>query len=294
MARNTINPFDIDPHVAEIYDRVEYGKEDVAFIQRLAAGLGSLKVLEPFCGTGRVVLPLAEAGHTVTGLDSSSAMLARARDKAAALPEDARRRLELVEMDVTCWADWPAGFDLVIVGGNGLYELATPEEQEGCIQAAAASLKPGGHLYLDSDHMEGVLDANWRLAGEVRGVMTGTCADGTYVENTFETTWYELAAPPGAVPPADLHHPAQRARPPERVHPAEAPRQPAGGADLDRGPRPGGRGPLRRPLRRPVRRSGGAHDLLGGEKQIGVDSRQFTRFGKLEQDYEALCPSITL
>jgi SAM-dependent methyltransferase len=191
MGRNLVNPFDVDPHVAEMYDRVEYGREDVAFIRRLTAGLGPLKVLEPFCGTGRVVLPLAEAGHTVTGLDSSQAMLARAKDKTAALPEDIRRRLELVEMDVTCWEDWPVGFDLVIVGGNGLYELATPEEQEGCIQAAAASLKPGGHIYLDSDHMEGVLDANWRLAGEVRGVLTGTCADGTYVENTFETTWYD-------------------------------------------------------------------------------------------------------
>jgi len=191
MSRNQVNPFDVDPHVAEIYDRVEYGTEDVAFILRLAAGLGSLKVLEPFCGSGRVVLPLVEAGHTVTGLDSSKAMLARARAKAAHLPEDARRRLALVEMDVTCWEDWSPGFDLVILGGNGLYELATPEEQEGCVQAAAASLKPGGHVYLDSDHMEGVLDANWRLAGEVRGVLTGVCADGTYVENTLETTWYD-------------------------------------------------------------------------------------------------------
>ncbi len=191
MSCNQVNPFDVDPHVAEIYDRVEYGTEDVAFILRLADGLGPLRVLEPFCGTGRVILPLAQAGHSVTGLDSSRAMLARAQDKLARLPEEARQRVELVEMDATCWQDWPSGFDLVVLGGNGLYELATPEEQEDCIQAAAASLRPGGHVYLDSDHMEGVLDANWRLAGEVRGVLTGTCADGTYVENTLETTWYD-------------------------------------------------------------------------------------------------------
>jgi SAM-dependent methyltransferase len=191
MARNQVNPFDVDPHVAEIYDRVEYGRDDVAFILRLAAGLGPLKVLEPFCGSGRVLLPLAEAGYRVTGLDSSRAMLARGREKAARLPEEVRQRLELVEMDVTCWEDWPTGFDLVILGGNGLYELATPEEQASCVAAAAASLRPGGHVYLDSDHMEGVLDPNWRLSGEVRGVLTGECADGTYVENTLETTWYD-------------------------------------------------------------------------------------------------------
>ena len=193
MARNTTNPFDIDPHVAEIYDQVESGTEDVAFIRRLTAGMGSLRVLEPFCGTGRVLLALAEAGHTVTGLDSSPAMLGRARLKARRLPEDVRQRIELVDMDVTCGDDWPSGFDLVILGGNGLYELATPEEQESCIAAAAASLTPGGHVYLDSDHMEGVLEANWRLSGVVRGALTGTCADGSYVENTLETIWYDAA-----------------------------------------------------------------------------------------------------
>lgn len=193
MTRNTTNPYDIDPHVAEIYDQIEAGTEDVAFILRLAADLGPLKVLEPFCGTGRVLLPLAQAGHTVTGLDTSAAMLGRARLKARRLPEDARQRIELVEMDATCGETWPTGFDLVILGGNGLYELATPEEQEGCIAAAAASLNPGGHVYLDSDHMEGVLEANWRQTGVVRGALTGTCADGSYVENTLETIWYDAA-----------------------------------------------------------------------------------------------------
>src|SRR5512135_3511306 len=106
MARNTTNPYDIDAHVAEIYDQIEAGTEDVAFILRLAASLGPLKVLEPFCGTGRVLLPLAQAGHTVTGLDSSAAMLERASVKARRLPEDARQRIELVEMDATCGDKW--------------------------------------------------------------------------------------------------------------------------------------------------------------------------------------------
>ncbi len=191
MSTNPTNPFDIDPHVAEIYDRVEFGSEDVAFIRRLVAGQGLLRILEPFCGTGRVILPLAEDGHTVTGLDCAHGMLDRARHKAARLDEDARRRVDLIEMDATRWDEWPRGFDLVILGGNGLYELATPDEQAGCIKAAAASLRPGGHVYLDSEHMEGVLDANWRLSGEVRGALTGPCADGTFVENTLETIWYD-------------------------------------------------------------------------------------------------------
>ena len=191
MSANPTNPFDVDPHVAEIYDRLEFSSEDVAFLRRLIAGLGPLRILEPFCGTGRVILPLAQDGHAVTGLDCARGMLERARHKTARLDEDARRRVELIEMDATRWDEWPRGFDLVILGGNGLYELATPDEQAGCIAAAALSLRPGGHVYLDSDHMEGVLDSNWRLAGEVRGALTGRCDDGTFVENTLETIWYD-------------------------------------------------------------------------------------------------------
>ena len=45
MSINPTNPFDIDPHVAEIYDRVEFSTEDVEFVRRLSAGLGPLRIL---------------------------------------------------------------------------------------------------------------------------------------------------------------------------------------------------------------------------------------------------------
>ena len=102
-------------------------------------------------------------------------------------------RVTLVEMDVTA-GQWPTGFDLVVLGGNGLYELGAPAEQELCIAAAAASLKEGGRLYLDSDHMEGALSPNWRQPGEVQGALSGVCNDGTGVKNTLETIWFDAPA----------------------------------------------------------------------------------------------------
>ena len=46
-------------------------------------------ILELRVGTGRLAIPLAEAGHAVTGVDLDPAMLDRARQRA---PRDRRRR----------------------------------------------------------------------------------------------------------------------------------------------------------------------------------------------------------
>jgi hypothetical protein len=87
---------------------------------------------------------------------------------------------------------WPIRFDLIVLGGNCFFELAAPEEQERCIAYAAQSLHAGGHVYIDNDHMEGELDESWQDLGEVRRTMHGTCADGTQVECTLETIWYDV------------------------------------------------------------------------------------------------------
>src|SRR5207248_193839 len=75
---------------APFYD-LEYGDydADLDFYRQytlLAAARGrrAATVLDLACGTGRVALSLAPAGHTVTGADASPAMLAQARAKAEA------------------------------------------------------------------------------------------------------------------------------------------------------------------------------------------------------------------
>jgi SAM-dependent methyltransferase len=189
MSRNAIM-YDIEPHVAEIYDQVEAYTDDIALIRRLVGGREHLRILEPFCGTGRILIPLALDGHTLVGLDQALGMLARARAKIAQLPENVQCRITLIEADVTAM-EWPKGFDLIVLGGNCFYELATPEEQEGCIVSAAASLNAGGYVYVDNNHMEGDLDESWRKVGVSQGFPSGTCADGTRVESTTETIWYD-------------------------------------------------------------------------------------------------------
>ncbi len=191
MSKNETNAYDVAAHIAEIYEQIETQMGDVGLIRTLIAESRPLRILEPFCGTGRILIPLALDGHELWGVDQAKAMLDCARAKAAQLPEDAQRRITLTEADVTATA-WPGDFDLVILGANCFYELATAQEQEGCIASAAEALRPGGHVYVDNNHMEGELDEDWRRPGvNANRFPTGACADGTRLQGTIETIWYD-------------------------------------------------------------------------------------------------------
>ncbi|MBA7702108.1 hypothetical protein ES703_110865 [subsurface metagenome] len=184
--------YDAEPHIAEVYDQIEALTEDVEIVRSLIGNRGPLCILEPFCGTGRILIPLADDGHSLVGLDQARGMLDRAHEKITQLSDEVRCRITLDEVDVTT-DEWPKDFDLVILGGNCLYELATPEEQERCITCAATSLKSGGYVYLDNDHMEGTLHESWQqLDIDEKAFPTGTCEDGTYIQTERERIWFDI------------------------------------------------------------------------------------------------------
>jgi len=192
METTDFKAYDVDDYVTEIYDKTETQTEDVALLRRLLAGHERLRILEPFCGNGRILIPLAKDGHELVGLDKSTPMLDSARRKIQALPQAVQESITLVQADVIA-DEWPDDFDLVVLGGNCFYELATEKEQEGCIRSAQSSLKPNGYLYLDNNHMEGDLDLTWREPGiNENRFPTGTCADGTTVKGTTETLWFDV------------------------------------------------------------------------------------------------------
>ena len=190
MSQNETNIYDIEPHLAEVYDQSEIYRDDVGLIRDLIGSRKNLRILEPFCGTGRILIPLAIDGHELHGFDQAKGMLDRARLKIGQLPAEAQQRVTLAEADAT-GVQWPRGCDLVILGCNCFYELATPGEQEKCIVSAANSLNPGGYVYVDNDHMEGNLDRTWRKPGVAQGFPTGNCTVGTRVESYIETTWWD-------------------------------------------------------------------------------------------------------
>jgi len=190
---NDRRAYDVDPHVAEIYDQVETGLDDVTLLRRLI-GQGKRRIFEPFFGTGRIAIPLAEDGHDIVGMERAEPMLDRARRMMERRPEEVRERIRMSRGDVL-ETPWPEGFDLVLLGGNCFYELHDLAEQERCIALASCSLRPGGFVYVDNDHMEGDLDPAWRRPpGKPRRAFpSGICADKTKVDGTTETLEYDVA-----------------------------------------------------------------------------------------------------
>lgn len=136
---------------AHIYEQFENQTNDVEFLLKVLSGYtnGPLNILEPACGGGRICVPMAQAGHMVTGFDIDEHMLLRCYNRSKGLGN-----LRCFEADALK-EDWGEGYDAVILAGNVLinieeaadYELA----QEILIRKAASALRRGGHLYLDFD-----------------------------------------------------------------------------------------------------------------------------------------------
>ncbi|HMD30950.1 MAG TPA: class I SAM-dependent methyltransferase, partial [Candidatus Acidoferrales bacterium] len=155
--------YDAITSIAEFYDAtlVYQERKDVEFYVAEARAAGGA-VLELGCGTGRVLLPTARAGISITGLDASANMLARCRAKLAEEPEAVRGRTELVRGDL---ADFDLGrqFPLITIPFRPFQHLLTVEQQLGCLRAARRHLAPGGRLIFDVFHVDpaSVYDPAW-------------------------------------------------------------------------------------------------------------------------------------
>lgn len=127
---------------------------DVEFYLDCARRFGG-PILELGTGTGRILLPLAEAGHEVVGLDLSAAMLDAAAAKLDERPELAVRA-RLVQGDMTDF-DLGRRFALIIIPARSFQHVVTPSGQRAALRSAHRHLVPGGHLILD------LFDPNFEL-----------------------------------------------------------------------------------------------------------------------------------
>ena len=111
------------------------------------------RVLDAGCGTGRVMIWLAERGYDCVGVDYTPPMLVEARRRAPDLPwfDGDLRTLDLPARGV------PEPFDLVVAAGN-VIPLAAGGTEGQAVAALARHLRPGGLLVagfgLDHDHLK--------------------------------------------------------------------------------------------------------------------------------------------
>jgi SAM-dependent methyltransferase len=136
---------------------------DISFYVTQATNAGD-PVLELASGTGRVLIPIAQAGVEITGLDLSPAMLDVTQRRIDALPTDVQRNITLVEGDMTSF-DLGKKFALILIPFNSFCLLTTAELQRACLGRISEHLEPGGRLAFS------VFDPNIGIIAKHSGVM---------------------------------------------------------------------------------------------------------------------------
>lgn len=137
-----------DPYIdiVQLYD-LEHADftDDIEFLLELA-DLNEGSILELGCGTGRVLFPLAKAGHRMVGIDISAAMLSVARSRM-----DSGSTVSLIQGDMTRLEDIEGGpFGMVIASLNSVMHLTSQEQQRKMLTSAWSALAPGGRLVIDT------------------------------------------------------------------------------------------------------------------------------------------------
>jgi 2-polyprenyl-3-methyl-5-hydroxy-6-metoxy-1,4-benzoquinol methylase len=128
---------------ADVYDDWYQDLSDVdALVALIAEFAPGEKLCELGIGTGRLAIPLANNGFTVTGIDSSDAMLARLR------VANQQHNITVVAGDMV--DDMPKGpFDVVLIGFNTLFNLESQERQQQCLTTCAHALRAGGIVVVE-------------------------------------------------------------------------------------------------------------------------------------------------
>jgi SAM-dependent methyltransferase len=172
-----VNHHPDDPYAweADLYDLTTAGvsEQDVPFYTALAADAGG-PVLELGCGTGRVLVPCAEAAGAAVGVDLSASMLTRAAAAVAAAGLGDRVELHRGDMRTV---RLERRFPLVTIPFRSLFHLPGDEDWLAALATVRAHLAPGGrfaaNVFVPDPELIAARQDHHGFAGEVRHPDTG-------------------------------------------------------------------------------------------------------------------------
>jgi 2-polyprenyl-3-methyl-5-hydroxy-6-metoxy-1,4-benzoquinol methylase len=146
------------------------------FIEREIDYSKTARILDIGCGTGRHSIELSKRGYTVTGIDLSESMLAKARKNASL----AGVEVDLRQADAREF-DFAGGFDLAIMLCEGAFSLMETDEMNFRILCnACSSLKEGGKLIFTT------LNGLFPLFHSVKDFINSDAAVSKSLENSFD------------------------------------------------------------------------------------------------------------
>lgn len=160
-----------DPRLVPVYDAAFCWGPDDDFFLSIANETPRQRVLDFGCGTGRLTLGIASAGHTVTGVDPARASLDVALKKPGA--------------DAVTWICGTSeilpdnAFDIAFMTSHVAQFFITDEEWERALADLRRAVVPGGRLVFDSRDPAARGWESWNPADSRRRV---ALPDGRFVD----------------------------------------------------------------------------------------------------------------
>jgi ubiquinone/menaquinone biosynthesis C-methylase UbiE len=189
--------FDPYRNIADFYDlEHDQYRDDLALIHHLVEMVGD-PVLELGCGTGRVLHHLLDLKMLLTGVDTSTAMLQRARQRLKSVND-----ITLAQVDMGSTGLPGDHFGIVIVALNSLLHATTSEKQRGVLAECFRVLDPRGLLFIDlpnphagtfdfTDHQL-VSEGSWPLADSATVSKFSARTIDRAKQRIATTLWYDV------------------------------------------------------------------------------------------------------
>ena len=152
LFRAAADYYDIDPRGVH--------SDDIPFYIEIAEDMGAKNILELGCGTGRVSIPIAEAGFSIYGIDLSEEMLKVFANKLHNLDQAVQAKITSIHGDM---ADFNLNmqFDLIIIPFRAFQSLTAEEQQIGCLRCVYDHLTEKGRFIVDVFLPYANLDESW-------------------------------------------------------------------------------------------------------------------------------------
>ncbi|MCD8166096.1 MAG: class I SAM-dependent methyltransferase [Bacteroides sp.] len=129
---------------ADIYDGLNGFLFDLPFYKKWLPSDKNARILELCCGTGRLTIPLAGEGYSITGVDNSSSMLKQAKLKAT----KAGVKIDFMEADIRT-LDLSDLYDLIFIPFNSIHHLYKNQDLFETFRVIQKHLKEDGLFLLD-------------------------------------------------------------------------------------------------------------------------------------------------
>ncbi len=176
----------ISKWISDIYDQDETDVNDVELLLSII-GETKKRVFEVACGSGRILVPLAKAGHDVTGIDFDEYMLSKINTKAVGLDSITYKKADAINNN------WGNDYEVIVLAGNILLNIISDlnyeNAQQKLIQNASNALVSGGHIFIDYGYT--AYPENQFKSAKVNVVWEGKDSNGVFGRMSLLNSTYD-------------------------------------------------------------------------------------------------------